>query len=128
MKEDNLIQWLYLCLASLFEVCWLLSLKYLDIGQIMKIRMFNFNKGINSFSIILPLVCYIVFGLCNIYFFSEAIKKIPMAIAFGIWLALALVITSIIEYFYFKVEYSVLQFFFLTIIMICVIGLKLSLN
>ncbi len=126
MKGDSILPWLYLGLASVFEVAWLMALKYLNISHIMKINWFRIFKDLQSFIILLPLICYIVFGICNIYFFSEATKKIPIAIAFSIWLSLALVITTIVEYLYFKVEYSAIQFFFLLIIIICVIGLKLT--
>ena len=126
MKESNIYYWVFLVLASLFEVCWLMSLKFLDFPAIIKFEWFKNYKGLQSLAILQPFLAYIVFGLANVYFFSVAIKKIPIATAFSIWLSLALVVSTIIDVYYFRTQYNLIQLVLLFIIVLCVIGLKMS--
>ncbi len=117
--------WTYLILASAMEMCWMISLKYLDFKAIKNIEWVQFLQSNQGILIMLPLIAYILFGLGNVVFFSMATKSIPLATAFAVWLGVALVGTVIIDILYYKINYSVLQLVFLLLIVVGVIGLKL---
>lgn len=117
--------WTYLILASAMEMCWMISLKYLDFKAIKNIEWVQFLQSNQGILIMLPLIAYILFGLGNVVFFSMATKSIPLATAFAVWLGVALVGTVIIDLLYYKINYSVLQLVFLLLIVVGVIGLKL---
>ena len=74
--------------------------------------------------ILLPFVGYVVFGVANIYFFSRAIKQIPTPTAFAVWTAMALVLIKAVDVFLFKMNWSFAELFFLTLIGIGIIGLR----
>lgn len=116
--------WLYLMLASLMEMAWMISLKYLDFKAIKKIQWSFFFTERDGFLTLLPLIAYILFGLGNVVFFSSATKSIPLATAFAVWLGVALVGTVLIDILYFRESYSLQQLLFLTMIIIGVVGLK----
>jgi quaternary ammonium compound-resistance protein SugE len=71
------------------------------------------------------LVGYILFGLANIYFFSTAIKQIPTATAFAVWTATTLIFIKIAELIFFQRRISWAEVFFMLLIMIGIMGLKI---
>ena len=118
--------WLYLCIASVFEVCWTISLKLLDVKQMKQAHWMNLGQWKQNGLLLLPLVGYILFGIGNIYCFSMAMKTIPVSTAMAIWFGLALIGVKMVDTFYFKVPFAYNQLFFLLLIVICVVGLKRS--
>ena len=118
--------WVYLIIASLFEVCWTFSLKLLDVKQIRQAHWMQVGLWRENGILLLPLIGYILFGIGNIYCFSMAMKTIPVSTAMAIWFGLALIGVKIIDTYYFKVPFSLNQLFFMLLIMIGVIGLKRS--
>ncbi len=123
---SNLYYWMCLLIASVFEVLWLITIRYLDFSQLIAFQWTSdFKKAV---SIVVPFICYLAFGLSNVYFFSISTKKIPMAVGFATWVSIALVITSIIDMTYYKVHYNYMQMLFIVVILLGVIGLKISTN
>jgi quaternary ammonium compound-resistance protein SugE len=116
--------WLYLFIASLFEIVWTFSLKFLDFKKIVAIQWLRFFSSKNNIIVLAPLIGYILFGIGNIIFFSMAIKQIPASTAMAIWLGVALVGVKLVDIFVFKQPYNFYQFFYFTLILIGVIGLK----
>ena len=116
--------WLYLFLASCLEVCWIYTLKVLDMKKILQIKPASLFSDVDSWVALLPLIGYIVFGLANVMAISKAMKYIPAATAFAVWMGLALVATKIMDVFYFKQAYNYQQILFTDLILIGVIGLK----
>ncbi len=117
--------WLYLIFASAMEMCWMISLKYLDFKAIKNIEWVQFLQTNHGILTLLPLIAYIMFGMGNVVFFSMATKSIPLATAFAVWLGVALVGTVVIDIFYYKISYSMVQLVFLLLIVVGVIGLKI---
>jgi quaternary ammonium compound-resistance protein SugE len=78
--------------------------------------------------ILLPFLGYIVFGIGNIYFFSLAMKNIPIATAFAVWTALTIVVLKISEYLFFQEKISLSEIFFIMLIVIGIVGLKMSVS
>ncbi len=116
--------WFYLLAASCMEIFWMISLKYLNFKAIKAIDWTDFFISSAGFYTVLPLISYILFGLGNVVLFSFATKSLELGTAFAVWLGLALVGTILIDIFYFKVHYSVHHLFFLLLILVGVIGLK----
>jgi quaternary ammonium compound-resistance protein SugE len=118
--------WVQLFLASIFEVLWASSLKFLSITRIKNSAK---QSGVFSklfFWSLIPLICYAVFGICNIGLFSSATKSIPLAICYAVWMGLALFIQTMIDVFYFKENINLKQIVCMGLILVGVVGLRLS--
>jgi len=117
--------WLYLFIASIFEIGWTFSIKFLDFKKVLAIKWFHFFNATHSNVVILvPFLGYIVFGIANIIFFSMAIKQIPASTAMAVWLGTALIGVKLVDIFVFKQSYNFYQFFYFALILIGIIGLK----
>jgi quaternary ammonium compound-resistance protein SugE len=117
--------WIYLFIASMFEVGWMFSLKSISFDKFKTISLQTFSSDPwNIFLIILPFVGYVVFGIGNIYCYSIALKTIPASTAFAIWMGVALAGVKLIEIFVFKEPTRPMEYFFLGLIVIAIIGLK----
>src|ERR1700733_14619452 len=108
-----MIYWFYLVIAAVFESCWLYSLKFLDMKQIAAVRPALLMQDGAAWKVFLPLTGYIVFGLCNIYFFSSAMKGIPASTAFAVWMAIALIFAKAMDLLVFGESVSYPQLFFI---------------
>jgi quaternary ammonium compound-resistance protein SugE len=115
--------WIYLILAAGLEACWMFSLKFLSFSKFktLNTEIFFKNEGLNIW---LPLAGYIFFGAANTYYFSLAMKNIPTAVAFSIWTAVSIMFIKIVEITFFQNKISHVEVFFLVVIMIGIIGLK----
>lgn len=116
--------WIYLILAAALEACWMFSLKFLSFSKFKMLNSDNFLRT-EGFHIWLPLAGYIFFGIANTYYFSLAMKNIPTAIAFTIWTAVSIMFIKTIEATFFQNKISLIELFFLTLIIIGIIGLKM---
>jgi quaternary ammonium compound-resistance protein SugE len=116
--------WIYLIVAAALEACWMFSLKFLSFDKFKMLTLSNFFQT-TEMKIWLPLAGYIFFGASNTYFFSLAMKNIPTAIAFTIWTAVSIMFIKIVEVTYFHNKISYLEIFFLLIILVGIIGLKM---
>ena len=116
--------WVYLLIASMFESCWIYSLKFLDMKQIFGVKVNALLHSAVAWKPFLPLGGYIVFGLCNIYLFSISMKTIPPPTAFAVWMALALIFSKLLDVFVFHEAYNYQQILFTGVLLIGVTGLK----
>jgi len=116
--------WLYLFIASLFEIGWTFCIKYMDVKKIIAIQWLQFFNSTDGIKILGPLLGYIIFGIANIIFFSIAIKQIPMATAMAVWFGTALLGVTIVDILVFKQPYNLMQFLYFAFILIGVVGLK----
>jgi quaternary ammonium compound-resistance protein SugE len=119
--------WIYLFVASLFEIAWTFSLKFMDFKQITAIKYLRFFEAtVDNLKILAPLGGYIAFGIANVVFFSLAIKQIPISTAMAVWVGVALIGVKLVDMLVFKEAYNFSQFFFFGLILVGVIGLKAS--
>ena len=116
--------WIYLFIASLFQVAWTFSLKYMDMKKIFAIQWMHFFKDSSGTLLLLPFVGNTVFGLVNIYCFSMALKFIPTSTALAIWMGISLIGVKLIDVGYFRQPFHVSQLVFLLLILAGIIGLK----
>lgn len=116
--------WINLFIAALFETGWTYALKYMNFGALKqaygKDTLWSESVGIQ----LMPFVLYVIFGGGNIYFLQAALKEIPTATAIAVWTAFSLVMIKICDIYYFKTGTSFMEFFFLALIVIGIIGLK----
>ena len=116
--------WLYIFIAAIFEAAWTFSIKYMKFSEIKNLQFATFYKMNGGLPVILPILGYIIFGICNIYFFSLAIKQLPTATAYAVWTAATLIMIKIAEILFFQQRFSLPELFFITLIMLGILGLK----
>jgi multidrug transporter EmrE-like cation transporter len=121
-----MIYWAYLLIAAFFESGWIYSLKFLNMKSVLSVRLTPLIQNPGNGKVLLPLAGYIGFGLCNIYFFSMAMKGIQASTAFAVWMALALIFSTALDILVFKQDYNMQQLFFTCVVLVGIIGLKYS--
>jgi quaternary ammonium compound-resistance protein SugE len=119
------LAWIYLVLAATCETAWTFCLKFMKFSDLKTLSFTNFYKWPGGLPFLLPFIGYILFGLANIYFFSTAIKHIPTATAFAVWTATTLIFIKVAELIFFQQRISWAEVFFMLLIMIGIMGLKI---
>jgi quaternary ammonium compound-resistance protein SugE len=118
--------WIYLVIASIFEVAWIYSVKFMEFRKLLKLNFVAVFTQKESFYVLVPILGYIVFGIGNIILFSKAMKTIPAGIAYATWMSTALVFVKLTDSTIFKQPITLTQIVFILLILIGVVGLKLS--
>jgi len=116
--------WIYLILAATCETAWTFCLKFMKFADLKTLRFITFYRWQGGLPVLLPFIGYILFGLANIYLFSLAIKQLPTAIAFAVWTAATLVLIKISELAFFQQWISVVEIYFMLMIMVGILGLR----
>jgi quaternary ammonium compound-resistance protein SugE len=101
------------------------SLKFIDKNRLSSIQWHEVFHSLEPWKALLPVLGYVLFGVGNVVFFSIAMKKIPVPIAFAIWMGLALVGSIIIDALWFKQHLNWLQILFVAFIGFGIVGLKI---
>lgn len=99
--------WLYLFLAGLLEVGWAIGLRYTE-----------------GFSRLWPSIGTIAAMVVGFMFLSQAVKTLPMGIAYTIWTGIGAVGTVILSHFLLGETLSGMGIVFVTLIIIGILGLK----
>lgn len=118
--------WIFLLIAAGFEAAWTYSLK--------KVSLNSLKLAISEYSLFsVPvgremgyLLLYLALGGANIYFLSLSLKSIPLTLAIASWTAISLVFIKLFDVFVLKTPTNSLEVFFLTLIIVGIIGLKFS--
>ena len=118
--------WLFLFIASCFEIAWIYSVKYVSKDKLLHIPWKDFFHSAGPIMTLLPLIGYIVFGICNIYFFSTAMNSIPASTAFAAWTGTALIGSKIVDSLILGVPITFAQIFFLACILVGIVGLRIK--
>lgn len=116
--------WIYVMIAAAFEAAWTFSLKFMKFSDLKQLRIGSLLGLHQGLPVILPFIGYIVFGIGNIYFFSLAIKQLPVATAYAVWTAITLVLIKFSEMTFFGQRLSWAETFFMLMIMTGILGLK----
>ncbi|WP_341758260.1 multidrug efflux SMR transporter [Candidatus Tisiphia endosymbiont of Ditula angustiorana] len=104
-----LVTWVLLILAGLFEVGFSISLKLSD-----------------GFTKVKPIIAFIIFSILSFVCLSKTLDKLPLGTAYLIWTGIGAVGTVIVGMVCFNEPYSAMRVFFITTMIISMIGLKLS--
>ncbi len=105
----GITDWCFLFLAGLFEIGWIISLKYT-----------------HGFTRWFPIVFYVVFGAGAAYFLSLALRSLPLSLTYAIWMGIGITGSNLVSIALFKESYSFLQVFFILMILCGIIGLRFS--
>jgi quaternary ammonium compound-resistance protein SugE len=101
--------WVYLFVAGLFEAVWAVGLKYTD-----------------GFSRVAPSVVVLIAMAGSMILLAIAVKTIPLATAYAIWVSIGIAATAIAQAALLKQPLAPLQVLFLGMLLVAVIGLKLT--
>lgn len=115
----------YLIIASLFQVAWLYNMKNIGKVPLKSITKATFWTA-NTFKAVFPIALYLLFGVGNITFLTFALKHVPASLAYAVWTGLVLTFASFIDRFYFGDKANPWQYFFVGLIAVGIIGLKIS--
>ncbi|MBN9342947.1 MAG: hypothetical protein BGO76_06925 [Caedibacter sp. 38-128] len=103
--------WIILIIAGLFEIGWAIGLKYTD----------GFTKFIPSIFTLITLAL-------SIYLLARASQTLPIGTAYGVWVGIGALGTAILGVFLFNEPLSLARLFFLALLLVAIIGLKLTLK
>jgi len=121
-----MVSWVYIFIASMCEICWIYSLKYLEFKKLIHTNIIDLFSTKEGFSLLLPGLLYVAFGVGNIVCFSKGMEKLPASLAFGVWMATALVGVKLVDVLVLKETFSTLNYLFFALIIVGIIGLKLT--
>jgi quaternary ammonium compound-resistance protein SugE len=103
------MHWIFLIVAGAFEMAWVVCLKFSQ----------GFTKPAAS-------VGTVVFMAASLYFLSLAAKTIPLTTAYAIWTCIAAAGVAILGIFLFAEVVTPLRIGFLLLIIVGIVGLKLT--
>jgi quaternary ammonium compound-resistance protein SugE len=101
--------WVYILIASVFEISWAVGLKYSDGFTHLKASIFT---------IITMILSYI--------FLALGVKQIPVGTAYAVWTGIGAVGVAVYGMLYFNESKEVLRILFILLIVAGVIGLRLT--
>ena len=101
--------WLYILIASVFEISWAVGLKYSE--------GFTQTKA-TIFTVIAMILSYV--------FLSLGVKSLPIGTAYAVWTGIGAVGTAIYGIIYFDEPRDFLRLSFIFLIVIGIIGLRLT--
>jgi quaternary ammonium compound-resistance protein SugE len=110
MKDrGTIMSWIILILAGAAEIIWAVALKYAD-----------------GFTRIIPSVITVVGYIASLVLLSMAMKRLPLGTSYAVWTGIGIVGTTVLGIFLFQEKLSPLQVICVAMIVIGIIGLKLS--
>ncbi|MCX6170396.1 MAG: multidrug efflux SMR transporter [Ignavibacteriales bacterium] len=103
------MDWIYILIASVFEISWAVGLKYSEGFTQLKATIFT---------IITMILSYV--------FLSLGVKNIPIGTAYAVWTGIGAVGTVIYGILFFEEPRDLLRIAFILLIVIGIIGLRLT--
>lgn len=122
---QNGLSWLYLLGASVGQMAWTYSLKFISVADLKTLRwttLFRLDGGLPTLG---PWIGYIVFGIVNSVLLAMAMRTISTAIVFAVWTAVTLILIKTVDVFWFKEGWSLTELFFILLITVGIAGLRL---
>lgn len=101
--------WVNLVIAGLFEVFW---------AAMMKLS--------HGFSVLSYSLLTVVGMLLSFYFLAQATKALPLSIAYPIWTGIGALGSLLVGVFLFKDVMSPLTWLFVALLLIGILGIKLT--
>ena len=102
------MSWLILFIAGLFEVAWAIGLKYSD-----------------GFTRLWPSVFTIVSVIISMGLLANSLKYLPVGTAYAVWTGIGAVGTAILGIFLFNESKDFIRIFFIFLIIVGIVGLKI---
>lgn len=101
--------WIILGIAGLLEVCWAIGLKYTD-----------------GFTKLVPSLFTLVTLAGSMYLLARASQVLPIGTAYGVWVGIGALGAAVLGIFLFQESASPLRLAFLGLLLISIIGLKMT--
>lgn len=101
--------WIVLVIAGLLEVCWAIGLKYTE-----------------GFTRLVPSIFTLVTLALSMYLLARASQVLPIGTAYGVWVGIGALGAGILGMLLFKEPATMARMFFLMLLLVSIIGLKLS--
>lgn len=103
--------WLILFVAGVFEVAWAIGLKYSD-----------------GFTKLYPSIFTVITLILSMGLLTYAVKGLPIGTAYTVWTGIGAVGTTILGMLLFNESKDFLRIFFIFLIIVGIVGLKLFSN
>lgn len=101
--------WIILAIAGLFEVCWSIGLKYTD-----------------GFTKLLPSLFTLATLAISMYLLARATQTLPIGTAYAVWVGIGAFGAAVLGIVLFKEPASAGRLFFLALLIVSIVGLKLT--
>ncbi len=101
--------WIFLLVAGLLEVCWSIGLKYT-----------------HGFTRIGPTVFTVLSMVLSMYLLGRAAAVLPIGSAYAVWVGIGALGAGILGIVLFNEPASAQRLFFLALLLVSIVGLKLS--
>lgn len=101
--------WIYLVIAGLLEVCWVIGMKYAD-----------------GFTKLFPSIFTIAALILSMYMLARAAQSLPLGTAYAVWVGIGSFGAAFLGIVLFKEPASALRIVFLAMLLASIIGLKLT--
>lgn len=101
--------WIVLIIAGLFEVCWAIGLKYT-----------------HGFTRLVPSVFTLVTLAVSMFLLARAAQVLPIGTAYGVWVGIGALGAAVCGIFLFNESASPARLFFLALLLIAIVGLKVT--
>jgi quaternary ammonium compound-resistance protein SugE len=108
-EKKVVMSWVYLFIAGLFEAVWAVGLKYTQ-----------------GFTRLTPSIIVVAAMLGSMVLLALALRTIPLATAYAVWVSLGIGATAIAQAALLKQPLLPLQILFLSLLLIAVVGLKVT--
>ena len=103
------MSWLLLILAGLLEACWAVGLKFTD----------GFSKPLPSILVGAAIVA-------SMLLLAMALRDLPVATAYAVWVSIGILGAAIAQPIIFNEPLRAIQVFFLVLLVVAIVGLKLT--
>lgn len=101
--------WVILFIAGLFEVCWAIGLKYTE-----------------GFTKLVPSVFTLGTLAASMYLLARASQVLPIGTAYGVWVGVGALGAAVLGIVLFNETASPMRLFFLGLLLVSIVGLKLT--
>jgi quaternary ammonium compound-resistance protein SugE len=101
--------WILLIIAGLFEVCWAIGLKYSE-----------------GFTKIGPTIFTLITLALSMFLLAKASQTLPIGTAYGVWVGIGSLGAAVLGIILFQEPVSFARILFLAMLLISIIGLKVS--
>lgn len=98
---------------------------FLILAGIAEIGFTIFLKKSEQFTKLTPTILFLIFSAISFLLMSKAMKNLPLGIVYAVWTGIGVAGTVVIEILYFHEPFSILKLFFITMMLLSIIGLKL---
>ncbi len=103
------MSWAILVIAGLLETCWAIGLKYSQ----------GFTKPVASLFTIVTLAG-------SMYLLAKATEQLPIGTAYSVWVGIGALGASVLGILLFKEEATPGRLFFLLLLIVSILGLKMT--